>query len=106
MGILMGKYTRSRDTEMRGRYCQEAILHGSMIVFASKELTAFVLKHLFNAICILSSTKREVKGRAEVKFIFSWKIVFLSRTKQQACPLQNIWIPYVLGAFPIMQLTA
>ena len=54
----MGKYTKSRDIEIRGRYCQEAILHGSMIVLASKELTAFVLKHLFKAVCILSSTRR------------------------------------------------
>ena len=81
MRILMGKYTRSGDIEIRGRYCQEAILHRSMIVIASKELTAFVLKHLFKAVCILSSTRREVKGRAEVKFTFSWEIVFLSRTK-------------------------
>ena len=48
----MGKYTRSRDIEIRGRYYQEVIFHGSMIVLASKELTAFVLKHLFKAVCI------------------------------------------------------
>lgn len=58
----MGKCTRSQDRERRGRYCQEAILHGSIIIahiLQAKTLTAFVLEYLFKVVCILNSLGRQ-----------------------------------------------
>lgn len=60
----MGKYTRSRDIEIRGRYYQEAIFHGSMIVLASKELLLFSNIYLRQFVYRVAL---EEKSRAEQK---------------------------------------